>query len=91
MKEIQEELQHAYDGTDIDMKIRNVRKTHIERRKTNLLNDVKIRKKFQEKVIELIDVGATNLRILKYVMRCVGSRREVKEINNNNNGGEIKM
>ena len=40
------EFQHALVITDIDMKeMRNVvRKTHIEREKISLLNDVKIRK-----------------------------------------------
>ena len=32
-----------------------------ERRKISLLNDVKTRKRFEEKVIKLVDVGASNL------------------------------
>ena len=43
-------------------KIRKVvRKTCVERRKITLLTDVKIRKRFEEKVIKLVDVGAPNL------------------------------
>ena len=43
-------------------KIRKVvRKTCVERRKITLLKDVKIRKRFDEKVTELVDVGAPNL------------------------------
>ena len=43
-------------------KIRNaVRKTCTERRKVGLLKDLKIRKRFEEKVITLIGVGAPNL------------------------------
>ena len=43
-------------------KIRNVvRRTFAERRKISLLKDVKIRKRFVEKVIKLVDVGASNL------------------------------
>ena len=38
-----------------------VRKTCDERRKITLLKDVKIMMRFQEKVIELVDVGAPNL------------------------------
>ena len=45
-----------------ERKIRNVvKKTCTERRKTSLLKDVKIRKQIEVKVIELVDVGATNL------------------------------
>ena len=48
---------------DIDKwKIRKVvRKTCAERRKIRLLNDVKIRKRLEEKVTKLVDVGAPNL------------------------------
>ena len=48
---------------DIDKrKIRKVvRKTCAERRKITLLNDVKIRKLFEEKVAILVDVAAPNL------------------------------
>ena len=43
-------------------KIRNVvRKTLTERRKIRLLKDVNIRKRFEEKVIELVDIAVTNL------------------------------
>ena len=43
-------------------KIRNVvRKTSTERKKINLLKDVKIRKRFEEKVIKLAGVAAPNL------------------------------
>ena len=38
-----------------------MRKTCAERRKITLLKDVKIRKLFEEKVTELVDVGAPNL------------------------------
>ena len=49
--------------TDIDKrKIRKVmRKTCAERRKITSLKDAKIRKRFEEKVIELVDVGTPNL------------------------------
>ena len=40
---------------------KEVRKTCAERRKITLLKDVKIRMRFEEKVIELIDTGAPNL------------------------------
>ena len=47
---------------DIDKKIRKaVRKIFGERRKISLLKDVKIRKRFKEKVTELVDAGAPNL------------------------------
>ena len=48
---------------DIDKrKIRKVvRNTCVERRKITLLKDVKIKKRFEEKVTELVDVGAPNL------------------------------
>ena len=38
-----------------------MKKTCVERRKICLLKDVKTRKRFKEKVIELVDVGAPNL------------------------------
>ena len=38
-----------------------MKKTCAERRKTRLLKDVKIRKRFEEKVIELVDVIVANL------------------------------
>ena len=40
---------------------KEVRKTCTERRKISLINDVKIRKGFEEKVSKLVDVGAPNL------------------------------
>ena len=48
---------------DIDKKkIRKVvKKACAERRKIRLLKDVKIRKRFEEKVITLVDAGASNL------------------------------
>ena len=43
-------------------KIRNVvRRTRIERQKIILMNDVYIRKSFEGKVIELVDMGVPNL------------------------------
>ena len=38
-----------------------MRKTCAERRKITLLKDVKIRKRFEEKVIKLVDVAVPNL------------------------------
>ena len=38
-----------------------MRKTCIERRKISFLKDVKIRKRFEEKVIKLVGVGVQNL------------------------------
>ena len=38
-----------------------MRKTCVERRKVSLLKDVKIRKRFQEKIIKVVDVAASNL------------------------------
>ena len=38
-----------------------MRKTCAERRKISLVKDVKIRKRFEEKVIKLVDVGVLNL------------------------------
>ena len=63
MKEILGEFQHALATTDIDKrKIRKVvRNTHSERRKITLLKDVKIRKRFEEKVTKLVVDGAPNL------------------------------
>ena len=57
------EIQHALVVADIDKnKIRNaVKKTCIERKNISLLNDEKIRKLFDEKVIELAVVGMQNL------------------------------
>ena len=60
---IPSEFQHALVVADIDKKkIRNVvRKICTERRGISLLKDLKIRKRFEEKVIKLVDVGAPNL------------------------------
>ena len=47
---------------DIDKKIiRNVVKKMCERRKVNLLKDVMIGKRFEDKIIDLVDVVAPNL------------------------------
>ena len=53
---------HALMIADIDNnKMRKVvRRTHIERCKINSLKDETIKKSFDEKVIELVDVGVTN-------------------------------
>ena len=63
MKAIHVEFQHSLLVANIDKKkiIKVVRKTCAERRNTTLLQDVKIRKRFKEKVINLVDVGAQNL------------------------------
>ena len=63
MKVISGEFQHSLVVPDIDTKkISNVvRKTCAERQRITLLKDVKIRKKFKENVIKLVDVGAPNL------------------------------
>ena len=61
VKAIPGEFQHALVIADVDKKIiRNVvRKTCAERRKISLLKDVKIRKRCEEEVIELVDVMST--------------------------------
>ena len=56
VKAIPGEFQHSIVIADID-KRKVVRKTCAERRKITLLKDVKIRRRFEEKVIELVDVG----------------------------------
>ena len=58
MKAIPGEFQHALVIADIDRrKIRKVvRKTCAERKKITVLKDVKIRKRFEEKVTKLVDV-----------------------------------
>ena len=63
MEAIACEFQHALVIADMDKsRIRKVvRKTCAERKKITLLIDVKIRKRFEEKVNELVDVGATNM------------------------------
>ena len=57
MLAIHREFQHALVVADIDMKkIRIVvRKTCTERRIISWLKDLKIRKRFEEKVIKLLD------------------------------------
>ena len=82
MKAIPGKFQSSLVSVDTDEnKIRNVvRKTYTLRRKISLLVDVKIRKRFEEKVTLLVDVGMPSLKdILRmwfkvYVMRCVGRR-----------------
>ena len=63
MKAILGEFQHTLFIADIEKrKIRIVvRKICAERRKITLLKDVKIKKRFEEKVIKLVDIGAQNL------------------------------
>ena len=63
MKVIPGEFQHSLVIADIDKRqIRKVlRNTCVDRRKITLLKDAKIRKPFEEKVTELVDVGAQNL------------------------------
>ena len=69
---------------DIDeSKIRKVeRKICAERRNITLLKDVKIRKRFEEKVIELVDFGVSNLWghtkdwVLKACDEVCGKKRE---------------
>ena len=63
MKAIPEEFQYALVIANINKKkIRKVvRNPCTEKRKINLLKDFKIRKRFEEKVIKLVDVGAPNL------------------------------
>ena len=62
MKAIPGKFQHALVIADIDKrKVRKVvRKTCAKRGKITLLRDVKIRKRFEEKVTELVDSGAPN-------------------------------
>ena len=63
MKSTPGEFQHALVIGDVDkMKIwREVRKTCTEIRIISLLKDVKIRKRFEEKVMELVHIGVSNL------------------------------
>ena len=63
VKAIPGEFQHALVIVDIGKKkIRKVvKKTCTERKNISLLKDVKIRKRFEVKVIKLVDVGAQNL------------------------------
>ena len=57
------EFQHALVIAHIDKRKigKVVRKTCAERRKITLLKNVKIKKRFEEKVTELDDVGVPNL------------------------------
>ena len=63
MKAIPQEFQCTLVIADTDKrKVRKVvRKTCAERRKITLLKDVKILKRFIEKVFKLVDVGASIL------------------------------
>ena len=63
VKAIPGEFQHSLVIADIDKrKIRKVvRKTCAERRKITLQQDVKIRKRFEEKVAILVSIAALNL------------------------------
>ena len=63
VKAIPGEFQHALVIADIDRKqIRKImKKVCAERRKTTMLKDVKTWNRFEEKVIELVDVGAQKL------------------------------
>ena len=67
MKAVIGEFQHALVIADIDRKkIRNVvRKTCTGRRKISLLKDLKIRKRFKEKVKGIVDVGVTIFFLFK--------------------------
>ena len=60
MRAIRGKFRHPLVIADIDKrKIRKVvRKTCAQRRKVTLLKDVKMRKRFEEKVAKLVDVGA---------------------------------
>ena len=75
------EFHHTSVEADIGKrKIRNaVRKTCTERRKISLLKDLKMRKRFKEKVIELVDIGSLNLsRHFKEGMLKVCDEESVK-------------
>ena len=63
IKTIHGEFQHALVIAGIDKrKIRKVvKKTCAERRKITSLKDVKIRKRFKEKITTVVDVGGPNL------------------------------
>ena len=75
---------HALVIADIGkMKIRNiVRKACTDRGRIILLKDLKIRKRFDEKVIKSVDIGVSNLwdisrmELLRHVMTCVGEEKE---------------
>ena len=63
VKAIPGEFLHLLVVADLDKKkIRNVaRTTCTERRNINLLKYLKIRKQFEEKAIELVDIGVPNM------------------------------
>ena len=63
MKAIPEEFQDALVISDIDKKKtrKAVNKTCAVKIKISLLKDVKIRKRFEERVNKLVDVGVPNL------------------------------
>ena len=63
VKAIPMKFQHALVIADIDKKkiSKVVKKTRAWRIKISLLKDVKIRKRFEENVINLVDVVAQNL------------------------------
>ena len=90
------EHQHASVIADIDKRKigKVVRKTCADRTKISLLKDVKIRKRFEEKVTKLVDVGVPNLwghlkdGVLKACDEVCGKKRgEAKEIH----GGRKKI
>ena len=71
-KEIRGEFQHALVIADIHKRkiIKVVRKTFAERRKTSLLKDVKIMKRFEEKVTELVKSASGGVGIQVKVKIC---------------------
>ena len=77
------EFQHAFVVADIDKKkvMKVVRRTCTEREKISFLKDVKIRNRFEGKVIKLVDAGLPNLWrhfkdwILKVCDEVCGKRR----------------
>ena len=60
VKAIPGELKHVLVIADID-KWKVVRKTCAEKRKITLLKDLKIWKRLEENITELVDVGAPDL------------------------------
>ena len=63
VKAIPGEFQHSLVVAHMDKKkMRNVViRICTEKRKMSLLNDLKIRKRFEEKVMKLVDIGFSNL------------------------------
>ena len=63
MKAIPGEFQHALVIADVDKRkiMAEVRKTCAERRKANLLKDVRIWKRLEERVIKLTDAAEQHL------------------------------